>query len=39
MGKAISSLFTTQCYQCQGTGTDPEYQFIEYAKHVKEKNI
>lgn len=27
MGKAISSLFTTQCYQCQGTGTDPEYQF------------
>lgn len=27
MGKTISSLFTTQCYQCQGTGTNPEYQF------------
>ena len=27
MGKVISSLFTMQCYQCQGTGTYPGYQF------------
>jgi DnaJ-class molecular chaperone len=27
MGKKISTLFTTRCNQCQGTGTDQEYQF------------
>ena len=27
MGKTISTLFTTECYQCQGTGADPKNQF------------
>ena len=37
MDKTISSLFTTQCYKCQGTGTDPEYQFRVYQTCQGEK--